>query len=83
MVRRGDYKKQTLGSQVILESNTTTHRFEKLFIAYEVCLYGFEFCRPMLFLDGTFLTGKFKDCLLSATAKDANQCMSSHRFIFI
>ncbi|KAL7222666.1 hypothetical protein ACSBR1_024375 [Camellia fascicularis] len=34
---------------------------------------GFNHCRPLLFLDETFLKGRFKGNLLAATTKDDNQ----------
>ncbi|KAL7189291.1 hypothetical protein ACSBR1_039020 [Camellia fascicularis] len=37
------------------------------------CIDGFTHCRPLLFLDATFLKGRFKGFLLAATAKDGNQ----------
>ncbi|KAF5182296.1 Mudr family transposase [Thalictrum thalictroides] len=61
------------GSRVVLESDPSTHKFERIFIAFEACISGFKYCRPMVALDGTFLKGKFKGCLLSATAKNGNQ----------
>ena len=37
--------------------------------------YGFQFCRPLLFVNGTFLKGRYKGHLLAATSKDDNQGM--------
>ncbi|KAL7206794.1 hypothetical protein ACSBR2_019494 [Camellia fascicularis] len=47
--------------------------FKCLFFAFEACIHGFKYCRPVLMLDGTFLKGRHKGCLLAATAKDGNQ----------
>ncbi|XP_028085950.1 uncharacterized protein LOC114286923 [Camellia sinensis] len=47
--------------------------FKCLFFAFEACIHGFKYCRPVLILDGTFLKGRHKSCLLVATAKDDNQ----------
>ncbi|XP_028075157.1 uncharacterized protein LOC114277464 [Camellia sinensis] len=44
--------------------------FKCLFFASEACIHAFKYCRPMLMLDGTFLKGRHKGCLLAATAKD-------------
>ncbi|KAL6584627.1 hypothetical protein OROMI_003916 [Orobanche minor] len=38
----------------------------------EACLDGFKKCRPMLFIDGTFMIGRAKGTLLGATAKDGD-----------
>ncbi|KAL7225722.1 hypothetical protein ACSBR1_020976 [Camellia fascicularis] len=34
--------------------------FKCLFFAFEACIHGFKYCRPMLMLDGTFLKGRHK-----------------------
>ncbi|XP_026378334.1 uncharacterized protein LOC113272751 [Papaver somniferum] len=47
-------------------------QFKSLFLAFDTCISGFEYCRPVLFLDATFLTGKFRGCLMAATGKNAN-----------
>ncbi|XP_026385145.1 uncharacterized protein LOC113280776 [Papaver somniferum] len=46
--------------------------FKSLFLAFDACISGFEYCRPVLFLDATFLTGKFRGLLMAATGKNAN-----------
>ncbi|OVA05677.1 hypothetical protein BVC80_263g1 [Macleaya cordata] len=61
------------GSRVVLEVNPVTNKFERLFISFEACIHGFEFCRPLLFLDGTFLKSKYKGYLLAATGKNGNE----------
>ncbi|KAL7243140.1 hypothetical protein ACSBR1_015541 [Camellia fascicularis] len=47
--------------------------FKCLFFAFEACIHGFKYCRPVLMLDGTFLKGRHKGCLLAVTEKDSNQ----------
>ncbi|KAL7168286.1 hypothetical protein ACSBR2_038677 [Camellia fascicularis] len=47
--------------------------FKCLFFAFEACIHGFKYCRPVLMLDGTFLKGRHKGCLLATTAKDGNK----------
>jgi zinc finger SWIM domain-containing protein 3 len=58
------------GSHVVLEVDEMTKKFQRIFIAFEACIHGFQFVRPMVYLDGTFLKGKFKGCLLAATCLD-------------
>ncbi|KAL6547182.1 hypothetical protein OROMI_022903 [Orobanche minor] len=60
------------GSIVSLESNPNNNCFERVFIAFKACLDGFKKCRPMLFIDGTFMIGRAKGTLLGATAKDGD-----------
>ncbi|KAF5185011.1 Zinc finger protein [Thalictrum thalictroides] len=71
------------GSHVALESDPITHKFERIFISFEACISGFKYCRPMVALDGTFLKGKFKGWLLSATAKNGNQGMQVFSQLFL
>ncbi|CAL5366084.1 unnamed protein product [Camellia sinensis] len=63
------------GSVFELDVNESSGCFRRLFVAFHGCLYGFQFCRPLLFVDGTFLKGRYKGHLLVATSKDGNQGM--------
>ncbi|KAL7203090.1 hypothetical protein ACSBR2_016410 [Camellia fascicularis] len=60
-------------SYINLEFDQKTGSFIRYFISFRACIDGFNHCRPLLFLDGTFLKGGFKGNLLAATAKDANE----------
>ncbi|KAL6580481.1 hypothetical protein OROMI_008505 [Orobanche minor] len=60
------------GSVVSLEANKNTKHFERVFISFKACLDGFKKCRPMLFIDRTFMIGRVKGTLLAATAKDGD-----------
>ncbi|XP_020249897.1 uncharacterized protein LOC109827314 [Asparagus officinalis] len=60
------------GSVFTIEQEDT--RFKRLFVSYGACIQGFlKGCRPLLFLDGTFLKDRYKGILLGATAYDGNQ----------
>ncbi|KAL7223291.1 hypothetical protein ACSBR1_024865 [Camellia fascicularis] len=61
------------GSYVTLKHDEHTHRFTRYFISFKACIDEFTHCCPFLFLDATFLKGRFKGFLLVATAKDSNQ----------
>ncbi|KAL7176792.1 hypothetical protein ACSBR2_030190 [Camellia fascicularis] len=61
------------GSYINIDYDEQNHQFERFFISFKACIDGFNHCRPLLFLDGTFLKGKFKGNLLAASAKDGNQ----------
>ncbi|XP_050113356.1 uncharacterized protein LOC126591625 [Malus sylvestris] len=61
------------GSHCILECEPNSHRFKRLFVSYYGCIEGFRFCRPLLFLDGTFVKNNYKGTLLAATGKNGNQ----------
>ncbi|KAL7263991.1 hypothetical protein ACSBR1_002028 [Camellia fascicularis] len=65
--------KKNPNSYINLEFDQKSGRFVRYFISFCVCINGFNHCRPLLFLDGTFLKGRLKGNLLAATAKDGNQ----------
>ena len=46
--------------------------FHRLFWAFEPCIKGFAFCKPIIQIDGTWLYGKYKGTLLMAVAQDGN-----------
>ncbi|XP_020245220.1 uncharacterized protein LOC109823351 [Asparagus officinalis] len=61
-----------LGSRVVIDADDG--RFRRLFISYNTCIEGFiAGCRPLLFLDGTFIKDRYRSILLSATGYDGNQ----------
>ncbi|XP_062017896.1 uncharacterized protein LOC133734288 isoform X1 [Rosa rugosa] len=61
------------GSHCVLESDPGTSRFQRLFVCYGACIEGFQWCRPLLFIDAIFLKSKYKGQLIGATGKDGNQ----------
>ncbi|XP_050876247.1 uncharacterized protein LOC127079941 [Lathyrus oleraceus] len=46
--------------------------FHRLFWAFQPCIRGFAYCKPLLQIDGTWLYGKYKGTLLMAVAQDGN-----------
>ncbi|KAH7835170.1 hypothetical protein Vadar_023515 [Vaccinium darrowii] len=65
-------KAANLTSVSNLESDEN-QRFTRLFVGYDACKYGFNFCRLLLFVDATFLKGTHKGCVLATYATDGNQ----------
>ncbi|KAG5560268.1 hypothetical protein RHGRI_003534 [Rhododendron griersonianum] len=45
--------------------------FDAVFWAFGPAIEGFKHCRPVISVDGTFLTGKYKGTLLVAVTQDA------------
>ena len=41
--------------------------------AFAPCIAAFQYCRPVISIDGTHLYGKYKGVLMIAMAADANQ----------
>ncbi|XP_010239125.1 uncharacterized protein LOC104584965 [Brachypodium distachyon] len=50
----------------------TVRIFGRAFWAFERCIQAFQHCRPVISVDGTFLTGQFKGTMLVAISCDAN-----------
>ncbi|XP_026439713.1 uncharacterized protein LOC113338525 [Papaver somniferum] len=58
------------GSVVNFEYDGVTKQFQRFFGAFEASIISFnKYCRPMLFIDCTFLTGNFKGGLIVACGK--------------
>ncbi|KAI8542615.1 hypothetical protein RHMOL_Rhmol08G0151000 [Rhododendron molle] len=66
------FKEVDTTSSIVLNCDDSKH-FTRLFVGFGACKYGFNYCRPLLFLDGTFLKSMYKGSLLSACTKDGNQ----------
>ena len=60
------------GHQTLIHNGRTVRVFGRAFWAFEQCVRAFEHCRPVIAIDGTFLTGQYKGTLLVAIATDAN-----------
>ncbi|KAL7238967.1 hypothetical protein ACSBR2_004962 [Camellia fascicularis] len=65
-----------LGSYIHIKYDEQNNWFLRYFISFKACIDGFNHYRPLLFLDGTFLNGKFKGNLLAVTTKDGNQAIA-------
>jgi hypothetical protein len=42
------------------------------FMALGACIQTFKFCQPVICIDDTFLTGKYKAAILTVVAADSN-----------
>lgn len=73
-------KRTNPGSRCVLD--TQDGRFCRLFIAYGASLHGFQYCPPILFVDGTFIKNKYKGMLLGACAKTGNKGMINFGYLF-
>ncbi|KAI8549283.1 hypothetical protein RHMOL_Rhmol06G0013800 [Rhododendron molle] len=77
----GAFRSSNPDSMCVLERHDSDH-FKRMFLGFAACKYGFTFCRPILFVDGTFLKSTHNGCLLSACAKDGNQGNISLPFLY-
>lgn len=66
------------GSVVSLKTEQVDNRFKRIFIAFSASVEGFKHCRPVLFVDGTFMKSRYKGMLLAATGKDGNNGTGLH-----
>ncbi|CAL9011873.1 unnamed protein product [Prunus brigantina] len=62
-----------VGSHCVLDCGEDGSRFQRIFICFKASIDDFQWCRHMLFIDGTFVTNKYKDTLLGATGKNGNK----------
>lgn len=46
--------------------------FRRVFWTFKQCSQAFDYCKPMIQIDGTFLYGKYSGTLLIATTQDGN-----------
>jgi len=46
---------------------------QRSFLALGACIEAFPHCRPVICIDGTFLTRKYKGTILTAVAADSNR----------
>jgi hypothetical protein len=62
---------EPLGSTTRLRNNEPVRVFGRAFWVFDQCIRAFQHCRPVISIDGTFLTGRFKGTLLVAIGHDA------------
>ncbi|KAL6125359.1 hypothetical protein ACLB2K_073418 [Fragaria x ananassa] len=72
-------KRTNHGSSCVLDIQDG--RFRRLFIAYGASIHGFQYCHPILFVDGTFINNKYKGMFLGAFAKTGNTCMINFGYL--
>ena len=65
-------KIQNPGSVTDLETDCK-HHFKYLFMALGASISGWEHCRPVIAIDGSFLKTKYEGTLFTACALDANE----------
>ena len=61
----------------------TVRVLHRVFFSFSVCIEAFSHCRPVLCVDGTFLTGKYKGQILTAIGQDGNNQLVPLAFAFV
>jgi hypothetical protein len=72
--------------QVILQDGSSdigSQYLIRMFWSFEQCIEAFRYCRPVLCVDGTFLSGKYHATLLTAIAADANNQILPVAFAYV
>ncbi|KAK1680243.1 hypothetical protein QYE76_041091 [Lolium multiflorum] len=59
-------------TKMTLHDGKRVRVFHRAFWSFEQCTRAFEHCRPVIAVDGTFLTGQYKGTLLVAIANDVS-----------
>ncbi|KAE8804079.1 hypothetical protein D1007_20042 [Hordeum vulgare] len=71
------------GEKTRIKNGNRVRVFGHAFWAFEQCVRAFQHCRPVISIDGTFLTGQFKGILLVAIASDANNRLMPLAFALV
>ena len=61
----------------------TLRVLHRVFFSFGVCVEAFRHCRPVLCVDGTFLTGMYKGQILTAIGQDGNNQIVPLAFAFV
>ncbi|XP_026399059.1 uncharacterized protein LOC113294901 [Papaver somniferum] len=68
-------------SFVNFEVDHATRRFQRIFICFGACKHSYRYLRPMIYLDATFLTGRFRGALMAATCINGNNGITHLPFL--
>uniref|UniRef100_K3XRI6 Zinc finger PMZ-type domain-containing protein n=1 Tax=Setaria italica TaxID=4555 RepID=K3XRI6_SETIT len=55
------------------DNGVLKHILQRVFWCFPQCSEAFQYCRPVILVDGTFLTGKYKGTLIMAVGVDPEQ----------
>ena len=55
----------------------------RLFWSFKPCINGFQYCRPVVQVDGIWLYGKYNGTLLMAVAQDDNNKVLQIAFVVV
>ncbi|XP_027362490.1 uncharacterized protein LOC113870091 [Abrus precatorius] len=77
------YKIETKPFVVGHQEDNRFRVFERLFWCFHQCKKAFNFCKPIIQIDGTFLYGKYRHTLLIATTQDGNNCILPLAFAIV
>ncbi|XP_026411173.1 uncharacterized protein LOC113306454 [Papaver somniferum] len=70
-------------SFVKLEVDEESGRFKWIFICFGVCKHSYRYLKPMIYLDATFLNGRFRGTLMDATCVNGNDGFYPYAFSIV
>ncbi|XP_026410330.1 uncharacterized protein LOC113305523 [Papaver somniferum] len=70
-------------SFVKLEVDEETGRFKRIFTCFGACKHSYKYLRPMIYLDATFLIGRFRGTLIAATCVNGNDGFHPYSFAIV
>ncbi|KAK9292908.1 hypothetical protein L1049_020889 [Liquidambar formosana] len=72
-----------LASKLVLDMDECSNQFKRFFASFYACIYGFTYCRPMLFVNGTFLKSHRYGEMCSNVAESFKAWIKEARFLLI
>ena len=69
-----------LQNHVLIEG---VRQFKRMFCIYKPCIDGFKHYKPVIYVDDTFLYGKYRSVLLTAKAVNGNNAILSLAFTLV
>ena len=60
----------TNGQYIDRNTGKVTHVLQRVFWSFAQTEHAYQYCRPVILVDGTFLTGAYKGVLMMAAAVD-------------
>ncbi|XP_068485031.1 uncharacterized protein [Phaseolus vulgaris] len=63
--------------------DNSCYTLDRVFWSFKPCIDGFNFCKPIVQVDGTFLIGRYHGTLLTATAQDGNRNIFPLAFVIV
>ena len=77
------YKIETTEFVINNQVDNRFRTFHRVFWTFKQCCDAFNFCKPIIQVDGTFLYGKYRGTLLIATTQDGNSCVLPIAFAIV
>ncbi|XP_026442095.1 uncharacterized protein LOC113341434 [Papaver somniferum] len=76
-------EKTNLDTFFNFEVDHATQRFHRIFICFGACKHNYMYLRPMIYLDATFLTGRYRGALMDATCINGNNSFYPFAFALV